>query len=135
MAKRVWRCVLLTVAIASCRTAGPDVAVIRAKKPTVVAFAPMSANDELLADFRGDHAAIRDWCERSGIRFETVTARELRVTGRTITPRSVAYVLAQMNRMPRSLPGVQPPERVIAEACDYFRMDAGVRAACIAMDR
>lgn len=136
MASRAWRCVVVfTLAIASCRSAGPDVAVIRASRPTVVAFAPTNIDDEQLVDFRGEHAAIRDWCERAGISFESVTARELRVCDRTITPRGVAYVIALRGRAPRSLPGVHTPERVIAEACDYFRVDPRVQNACIAMDR
>lgn len=135
MGNRAWRCVIFTVAIAACRSANPDLAVIRASRPTVVAFAPRNADEEQLVDFRGEHAAIRDWCERAGIEFESVSARELRVCNRTITPRGVAYVLALRGRTPRSLPGAHLPDRVIAEACDYFRANPRVRAACIAMDR
>lgn len=119
----------------ACRSASPDVAVFRAPRPTVVAFAPKDVDEDQLVDFRGEHAAIRDWCERAGIEFESVVARELHVCNRTITPRGVAYVLAVRGRMPRSLPGAHPPERVIAEACEYFRTDVRVRTACIAMDR
>ncbi|HWW62826.1 MAG TPA: hypothetical protein VN181_15740 [Thermoanaerobaculia bacterium] len=135
MANRAWRSVLLTVAIAACRSAGPDVVVIRAPRPTLVAFAPKDADEDQLVDFRGEHAAIRDWCERAGIAFESVSARELRICNRTITPPGVAYVIAQRGRVPRSLPGAHSPDRVIAETCEYFRRDAKVRAACIAMDR